>query len=365
MVDSGVTAIDTMDMPFNYFGMIETPQKHGRERNPAQTSLSIEAMIEPMEQLLRRAARLHRDGRSVVACLIVKTHGSTPQTAGALMLVDDAANTWGTIGGGCVEAEVRRRAHALLSERGNGILQFSLDHDDGGDDGLICGGTIHLIVAPLPKPDELDVIADDVKHRRSTSIEFAVQDEHSTGQRYTLDLPPRDRLYIAGAGYVGQALARLAIGLEFEVTMFDDRGDMLERYAHPEAKKVPGDIAGELKAADIDDRTYCVIVTRGHRHDEQALGAVIQRGARYIGMIGSKRKVQVIFDDLRAVGLDDAALEAVVAPIGIDIGSVTVDEIALSIAAQLVKVRRSDSIELVKGPFALASSDPGGSVARP
>ena len=109
----------------------------------------------------------------------------------------------------------------------------------------------------------------------------------------------------------------------------------------------------------------CVCGARGQRDDEQGLGAVIQRGARYIGMIGSKRKVQVIFDDLRAVGLDDAALEAVVAPIGIDIGSVTVDEIALSIAAQLVKVRRSDSIELVKGPFALASSDPGGSAARP
>jgi xanthine dehydrogenase accessory factor len=281
------------------------------------------------------------------------------------MLVDDVANTWGTIGGGCVEAEVRRRAHALMGEHGSGVLQFTLDHDFGWDDGLICGGTIHLAVAPLPGADDIDAIAEAIEHRRPASIDFVVQDEAAAAQRYTLKLPPRERLYIAGAGHVGQALARLALQLEFEVTMFDDRADLLERFAPPEAGKVSGDIAGALKVSDIDEQTYCVIVTRGHRHDEQALSAVLNRGARYVGMIGSRRKVKLIFGDLREMGCDEAALSDVVAPIGLDIGSETVEEIALSIAAQLVEVRRRNSIERVVGPIPLESKGPDASAARP
>ena len=169
-------------------------------------------------------------------------------------------------------------------------------------------------------------------------------------QRYTLEIPPRERLYIAGAGHVGQALARLALGLDFDVTMFDDRADLLERFAPPQVKTVPGEIASELKIADIDEQTYGVIVTRGHRHDEQALAAMLGRGARYLGMIGSRRKVELIYDDLRAMGYDDDQLNPIQAPIGLDIGSVTVEEIALSIAAQIVQQRRTEYDALVQGP---------------
>lgn len=313
-------------------------------------------MIEPIDQLLRRAARLQRDGRRVCACLLVKARGSTPQSAGALMLVDEAAQTYGTIGGGCVEAEVRRRAHMLMSEQKSGVLKFKLDHDFGWDDGLICGGTIHLAVAPPPPPHELESIADAIERRTTTSLDLLVHDEEEGDARYTLDLPPRERLYVAGAGHVGQAVARQALRLEFEVTMFDDRADLLERFAPPEAKKVSGEIAEELKVAGIDDRTYCVIVTRGHRHDEQALAAVISRGARYVGMIGSRRKVKLIFDDLREMGHDEADLLSVRAPIGLDIGSVTVEEIAMSIAAQLVQVRRADYVPPVRGPISIEST---------
>ncbi len=309
-------------------------------------------MIEPMDQLFRRAARMKRDGRQVVACLLASARGSTPQSAGALMLVDDAANTFGTIGGGCVEAEIRRRAHQMMSERASGVLSFKLDHDFGWDDGLICGGTINLVVAPLPATEELESIADAIEHRRETSLDLVVDDEDGP-QRYTLELPPRERVYIAGAGHVGQALARLAHRLEFDVTMFDDRADLLERFTPEGVKKAPGDIAGELKIADIDDRTYCIIVTRGHKHDEQALAAVIERGARYVGMIGSRRKVKLIYDDLREMGVSESALEKVHAPIGLDLGSVTVEEIAMSIAGQLVQVRRSDFDSPVRGPVPL------------
>jgi xanthine dehydrogenase accessory factor len=309
-------------------------------------------MNEPILNLLQRAAVMKRAGQRVVACLLVKARGSTPQSAGALMLVDEDANTFGTVGGGCVEAEIRRRAHALLVENGSGLLRFKLDHDYGWDDGLICGGTIDMAVAQLPQPESLDRIINAIRRRRATQIEFQVRADDAI-KLFTLELPPRDRLYIAGGGHVGQALARLALPLEFDVTIFDDRADLLEQHAPPGCTLVGGDIAVALADAAFDDRTYAVVVTRGHRHDEQALHAVLGRGARYVGMIGSKRKVKLIFDDLIERGLSAELLSNVHAPIGLDIGGVTVEEIAISIAAQIVECRRAGDRSPVteKPPF--------------
>lgn len=320
-------------------------------------------MNESLIQLLSRAIALQRADRHAVACLLVKARGSTPQSAGALMLVDDAANTWGTIGGGCVEAEIRRHAFALVEQTralhtgGNcpssvlpsAILRFKLDHDYGWDDGLICGGTIDVAIAPLPTIDVMERIIDDVRNRRATFIEFDVQSD-SGPLRFTLDLPPRDRLYIAGAGHVGQALTRLAIRLEYDVTLFDDRGDLLHRFTPEGCQAVAGDIAENLRCAPFDDRTWAVIVTRGHRHDEQALAACVNRSAAYVGMIGSRRKVKLIVDDLIALGIPAQELQKVHAPIGLGIGSVTVEEIAISIVAEMVQVRRTSHASPVRGP---------------
>jgi len=296
-------------------------------------------MNDSIENLLLRAVEIQRSSGRVMACLLVKARGSTPQSAGALMLVDGEANTYGTIGGGCVEAEVRRQAHAMMAAGTTGLMKFKLDHDYGWDDGLICGGTIELAVGRLPAPEMLGRIVDDIRNRRETELPVTV----FTGEGesvFTLDLPPRERLYIAGAGHVGQALARMAQRLEFDVSLFDDREDLLLKAAPLGCRAVLGDIAQRLIEAPIDDRTYAVVVTRGHRHDEQALAAVVNRGAAYVGMIGSRRKVKLIIDDLKQRGIDDLALESVHAPIGLDIGAVSVEEIALSIAAQLVQTRR-------------------------
>ncbi len=310
----------------------------------------IPIMNEPLPDLLRRAAVLQREGRKLVGCLLVRSRGSTPQSPGALMLVDDIANTHGTIGGGCVEAEIRRRAHALLAENATGLMSFKLDHDYGWDDGLICGGTIDLAVAPLPDPDSLDEIVDHLQHRQTTSLSMKVQTEEGA-ECYTLELPPRERLYIAGAGHIGQAVARLAVPLEFEVTLFDDRADMLKKYAPEGTIGVAGDIAERLTEAPLDSQTFVLIVTRGHRHDEQALHAVVGRGAGYVGMIGSRRKVKLIFDDLKEKGISEEDLAAVHAPVGLDIGAETVEEIALSIAAQLVQQKRQQNGRSVSGPY--------------
>ncbi|MBT8485932.1 MAG: XdhC family protein [Phycisphaerales bacterium] len=308
-------------------------------------------MNEPIPDLLRRAAAWQREGRGVTACLLVRARGSTPQTPGALMLVDDAAATYGTIGGGCVEAEVRREALALIAAGKSRTLRYKLDHDYGWDDGLICGGTIELAVGPFPDPATLETIIAALDARRGTALDIAVDDDAGDRVIYRRHLPPCPRLYIAGAGHVGQALVRLARRLDFEITVFDDRPDLLDQVQTLGAQGMGGSIAARLAAMPIDAETYAVIVTRGHRHDAEALAATAGRGARFVGMIGSRRKVKVIFDDLVTRGTPAADLEDVEAPIGLDIGSVTVEEIAMSIAARLVQVRRAEAETLVEGPL--------------
>ncbi len=309
-------------------------------------------MAESIDQLLDRAADLLDADRKIAICLLVQAKGSTPTPAGTLMLVDDTAATFGTIGGGCVEAELRRRVLPMVTSGQTGLLHFDLDHDYGWDDGMICGGSIDVAVVLPTDGRRLRDVADAYRRREPTDLSVIVDPGDGGGrQRYVLELPPRPRLLIAGAGHIGQALCRLALELDFDVTAFDDRPDMLDRFIPDPARRVAGPIHETIPRVSIDRETYIVIVTRGHRHDEQVLEAVAAQPARYIGMIGSRRKVKVVFDDLRAAGLSDEALRRVHAPVGLDLGSVTVSEIALSIAAQLVEVRRDGYRSPVRGPL--------------
>jgi xanthine dehydrogenase accessory factor len=167
--------------------------------------------------------------------------------------------------------------------------------------------------------------------------------------RVQLEAPPK--LVIAGGGHIGLALAALMVPLGFRVSVVDDRG----RFANatrfpPPIEPVVGDIAETLRRWPIDANTYVVIVTRGHRHDEQALAAVLDSRARYIGMIGSRRKIAVIYEDLQRQGKTQKQLDRVHAPIGLHIKAVTPAEIAVSIAAELISVRRADYHGVVEGP---------------
>ena len=153
---------------------------------------------------------------------------------------------------------------------------------------------------------------------------------------------PRPTLLIAGAGHVGQALCHLGKWLGFDVAIVDDRTDFASEERLPEADEIIiGDIAEELRKYPVDHLTYAVIVTRGHQHDEEALHSVVESNARYVGLIGSRRKIKLIYDDLRDAGIPEERLAKVYAPIGLDINSKTVPEIAVSIAAQLIQVRNS------------------------
>lgn len=256
------------------------------------------------------------------------------------MLVDENASLHGTVGGGCVEAEVRRAAHALLHAGGSALLRYTLDHDYGWDDGLICGGTIEIAVAPAPTAERLRAVLECIRQRELAELVIEVEAD-PLPRRFHYALPPRERLIIAGAGHVGQAVARLALRLEFDVTLIDDRPESLQD-SPAGATRVCGDIARELGAISIDGESFALVVTRGHRHDEQALEALLGRGARYLGMIGSRRKSTLIFNDLRSRGADDAELARVRTPVGLGIGAISVEEIAIAIAAELIQVRRTD-----------------------
>jgi xanthine dehydrogenase accessory factor len=282
-------------------------------------------------------------GEPVALCTVVTARGSTPQGAGARMLLLPDGHTVGTLGGGCVEAEVRQQALRVLAAGESKLLSFKLDHDYGWDDGLICGGTMEIFVQTLQSPAAAEPYAQvlrAVETGQSAEIRFEYESTGQT-QTYAETVDPPARLIIAGAGHVGQALAPLASAAGFRVSVIDDRADCASAERFPSIQtRIVGDIETELAGIGIDAQTYIVIVTRGHRHDGKALGVVIDSPAKYIGLIGSRRKVLTIFQDLASRGVALEKLSRVRAPIGLEIGAVTVAEIAISIAAELVAVRR-------------------------
>jgi xanthine dehydrogenase accessory factor len=295
-----------------------------------------------MEVVFDEIVRRCNGGERVVLCTVVGTRGSTPQEKGAKMLVVADGRTIGTLGGGCVEAEVRKRALELLSQNTSKLLEFHLDHDFGWDDGLICGGVMEIFVQMVDR-DGMGPFAEALGAiRGKIPTIFKIPYEHKgAAKQYVEEIGPPPRLVIAGGGHVGQALGELAARLDFGVTVIDDREDFVSTERFPAAKqRIAGEIEDELRKFPIDAGTYVVIVTRGHRHDGQALHAVIDSPAKYIGLIGSKSKIKLIFDDLVARGVSIEKLSRVHAPIGLEIGAVTVPEIAVSIAAELIKVRR-------------------------
>lgn len=315
---------------------------------PAPARLSEPADV--IEAALQAAAA----GRRVALAAVVATRGSTPQPPGALLCVDEAARVFGTLGGGCVEADVRRHAHHLLTTGRGEVVAFDLDHDDGRDDGMICGGRMEVAIEVLgPARSPSDLVAQLARLRAGSEAEVTIR-THAAERpvEYRVKLAAAPRLVIAGAGHIGRVLAELAHRLGFLVSVIDDRVQFANATRFPPPlNPVVGEIAATLRGWPIDERTYVVIVTRGHAHDEAALEAVLGTTARYVGMIGSARKVRLIFDDLLRRGASPQQLAQVAAPIGLPIHAVTPEEIALSIAAQLTQVRRAERERCVSGPF--------------
>ena len=242
-------------------------------------------------------AELYEIGKPFAQVIIIRAQGSTPRKTGAKMVITEN-ETFGSLGGGIVEAEIISVAKEAL-KKGESILYRRTLRDDQKEDGMICGG-------------EMDVYIDIVK--------------------------PKARLLIFGGGYVGREVAKLALNLGFNVLLFDDR-DLREDL--PDGIKfVQRDMVEAVDSIDFGEEDYVLITTRSHHLDQKILSKVIKFDVSYIGMVASKRKWRTIRDNLISEGFSEDALSKVMAPIGLEIGAETPEEIAVSILAEIIACRK-------------------------
>jgi len=242
-------------------------------------------------------------GEEAALVTIVSSNGSTPQRVGAKMLVFADGRIVGTVGGGCYEHDAIGRARQVLESRKACTVKYDLNDDFAEETGLVCGGQMEVFIEPI---------------EASPSV------------------------YIFGAGHVGFYLARMAHEAGFGVHVIDDRAAFANTERFPfAASVVVDDIPAWLARTTLPSTAYAVIVTRGHRNDLDALRALAPRELRYIGLIGSRAKVARLYEAVSAEGsVAPEHLARINAPIGLDLGAVTPQEIAVSITAELIAVRR-------------------------
>ena len=254
-----------------------------------------------IEQVLEKANEWLRAGRKVCIATVIEARGSSPRMAGAKMVISSAGETFGTVGGGAVEKKVLDAAPDLLREGGAKVMEFDLSGRSADVDS-VCGGSMRVFLEALGE------------YRK---------------------------LFIIGAGHVGRALAGIAGAAGFAATLVDDREEFLKGADLPPGlrcvKAGPDDFAARL---DMDEFSSAVIATRGHALDREWLGALAGAGLKYVGMVGSRRKIESVYAALRSEGVPEDYLSRVHAPVGLDIEAETPGEIAVSIAAELIKVWR-------------------------
>lgn len=320
----------------------------------------------------------------IVRAVIIESSGSTPRGAGTTMLVRPDGSTSGTVGGGPVEAAAREAAIKALSLEKGRELDFNLTGQDAAQQGMLCGGRVKLLIDyRTPSSDNLALfreMADALVQRQSplllTELDPAGQvgnrglfagpeDDRAVnfwgsdpkpglqtgasapymieaGERRALAEPlaPAAMLYLIGAGHVAQATAHMAALVDFNVIVLDDRAEFADRDHFPlaqEVRLIPDYHHGLPSPLGPDD--YVLVATRGHLHDQEALAMALAAGPGYLGMIGSKRKREAIYANLRAAGVDQASLDRVYCPVGLTIGAETPREIAVSIIGQLIAHR--------------------------
>ena len=303
-------------------------------------------MNNPIFQALAEAARRNEP---VALGLISGVKGSSPQKAGAKALFYPDGRITGTMGGGCLEAEIQHRALQALRQGEMASFELVLDHDFGWDDGLICGGKVAGLIFPNAQQAGEKFWADLAE--RKTQLSWGVQ-TNGTLARLTTTSPAPDWLYcetvtppcvlwIAGAGHIAQAVAPLAAQLDFDVTVFDDRPALANRRFFPGGVSLQTDSWENLLRLPLAvGLSFGLIVTRGHRHDALVLQDWIHKPFQFVGMIGSARKARTIFAHFVQEKIATAEeLQRVVCPVGLKIQAQSPIEIAVSILAQLIEKR--------------------------
>ena len=247
--------------------------------------------------------RLRRLGQKAALATIVQVRGSIPSFESAKLLVREDGSMVGTIGGGCVEAEVWSAAREVIATEKPRHMSFNLGQDAAYDNGLICGGQLDVFVEPVI---------------------------------------PAPRAFIFGAGHISKSLSKFAVMAGFSSTVIDDREAFANTERFPEADEIfSGEYEELFPRLTIRETSYVIIVTRGHRDDMRVLRWAVSTPARYIAMIGSKRKVINVVKELEKEGIPRERMERIFAPMGFEIGAVSPEEIAISVVAEMIAVRRN------------------------
>ena len=348
-----------------------------------------------MREIYARMAELEREGRAFAIATVVRTSGSTPQVVGAKLLVDDLGRVVGTLGGGCVEGDAFAEAREVMASGHPSLREYELTEELAWDTGLVCGGTMWIAIEPgerallvadrdllgdvlaassggrpvalstlllregkvLSPAGRLFVEPDGCVHgtlgdsslderaaaaarevlRAGTARNVVLDDAHELLVEPVLSRP---RLVIAGGGHVGLALAKQGALLDMDVTVIEDRPEFAARERFPSPIEVMhADMTEALRTMTIGWNSFVVIATRGHKLDARCLRSAVTTDARYVGLLGSRRKTILIARMLRDEGVPEERLRAVHAPIGLDLGGRTPAEIALAVLAEITQER--------------------------
>jgi xanthine dehydrogenase accessory factor len=348
-----------------------------------------------MKEVIQEAVKLLEEGQPCVLATVVRTKGSTPQKSGAMLLVRADGTGVGTLGGGCVEGDIWFAAREILRNHGGPEFKnYYLNEDIAARDGLVCGGTMYFYLEPLWEPDDftdighqllnayeggepvalatvvnvpdgannlgaklllrvdgatsgtlgepdLDARAMEIAQRVADlgAIESFITDQGTEVFVEGFTTPPT--LVMVGGGHVGKATADLAHTLGYRVLVVDDRDEFAngERFPNAEQTLVTG-YEGWSDHLSLNVNTFIVVATRGHRYDDMALESALKTRARYIGLLGSRRKTLMIYQRLLQQGNTLERLQQVRAPIGLDIGALTPEELAVSIMSEIIMARR-------------------------
>lgn len=324
------------------------------------------------DSLFHHMARLRTAGTRFAVATVVRTHGSTPQVAGAKLVLDETGRFVGTLGGGCVEADAIIAAREVMDKGGRSLRAYELTEDLAWNSGLVCGGTMWILAESSDDAltvDGRDVLPDLVRAAAGESAPLAIKttvrrveskrSEFAAREIESVDGAPtprvlrvsedsdqlvdvisgKPRIVIAGGGHVSLAIYRQAQLLDFDVTVLEDRPHFAGKERFPGATVIEADMATSIAAMTFGWHSFLVIATRGHKMDGDCVLAAVKTDAKFIGLLGSRRKKVLIDKMLRDEGVSDERIAAIRSPIGLNIGGRTPAEIALAVLAEITQDR--------------------------
>ena len=319
---------------------------------------------------------LKKKKTGIIATVITRA-GSTPRDVGAKMFVGENRELYGTIGGGRLEHDAYQEALSVMGKGVPKVLHIRMDAKEVASDGMICGGDVDVLLEPVLEQyrtlysqleylgkrgkrgvlvtwfdknnfaktlieDDLTMYGDNISESdRDVFLQHLYDTRSSVLDGMVIEpLQILTNLYIFGAGHVSQYIAKIAKMIDFSVTVIDDREEFANKERFPDVDEIIVEKFQKVfNRLSFTGKEFVVIVTRGHQYDAEVLSVILKRQIKYVGMIGSRRKVKIIFDHMKKSGFDDGMINKVHAPIGLAIHAETPQEIAVSVVAELIKIR--------------------------